>query len=106
MIVEAENIVNAKKGDRIILSFQTTSFLKASFLIYIFPILCMMTGAHLGWTYAPKFDFDPSGASLFTSFSFFVASIFFIRFQGNKLAKKKEYKPKIIRIIRHGNRTL
>ena len=105
MIVEAENIVNAKKGDRIILVFQTTSFLKASFLIYLFPILCMMIGAHLGWTYAPKFNFDPSGASIFTSFSFFVAAIFFMRSKGNKMAQKKEYKPKIIRIIRRGSRT-
>ena len=45
MEVDAVNSVGAQVGDRIMLYFETGSLLKATFLLYIFPILCMLLGA-------------------------------------------------------------
>jgi hypothetical protein len=42
------NPVGARVGDRIQMTISTGSLLKATFLLYVFPILCMLGGAVLG----------------------------------------------------------
>ena len=99
MEVKAINEVGAKVGDRIILSFKTSSLLKASFLLYVFPILLLIVGAAIGQAMAPRFDFNPSGLSAIMGFSFFFAALLIIKTTADKLAKKTEYRPKVIKII-------
>ena len=98
--VKALNEVGAKEGDRIILSFETSSLLKVTFLLYVFPILLLIAGAAIGMELAPYFDFNSSALSAIMGFSFFFAAMILIKTTGNKLAKKKEYQPKIIKILR------
>lgn len=100
MLVEAENTIHAGLGDRVVISFETSSLLKATFLIYVFPILCMIAGAALGQALGPKFDLNASAASALTGFAFFFAALGFMKTKGNQLAQKKEYKPKIIRVLK------
>ena len=45
MEVKAINAAGAKVGDRIVMSFETASLLKATFLLYVFPILLLIIGA-------------------------------------------------------------
>ena len=99
MEVRAINQAGAKVGDRIVLSFKTSSLLKASFLLYVFPILLLIVGAAIGQEMAPKFDFNPSGLSAIMGFSFFFVALLIIKTMANKLAKKNEYRPKIIKIL-------
>lgn len=99
MEVKAINEVGAKVGDRIILSFKTSSLLKASFLLYVFPILLLIVGAAIGQEIAPRFDFDPSGLAAIMGFSFFFAALLIIKTTADKLAKKNEYRPKVIKIL-------
>ena len=99
MEVKAINEVGAKVGDRIILSFETSSLLKASFLLYVFPILLLIVGAAIGQEMAPRFDFSPSGLSAIMGFSFFFAALVIIKTTADKLAKKNEYRPKVIKIL-------
>jgi sigma-E factor negative regulatory protein RseC len=99
MEVKAINEVGAKVGDRIILSFETSSLLKASFLLYVFPILLLIVGAAIGQEIAPRFDFNPSGLSAIMGFSFFFAALLIIKTTADKLAKKNEYRPKVIKIL-------
>lgn len=99
MEVKAINEAGAKVGDRIVLSFKTSSLLKASFLLYVFPILLLIVGAAIGQEMAPKFDFNPSGFSAIMGFSFFFASLLIIKAAADKLAKKNEYRPKITKIL-------
>ena len=98
--VKVLNEVGAKEGDRIILSFETASLLKVTFLLYVFPILLLIAGAAIGMELAPYFDFNPSALSAIMGFSFFFAAMLLIKTTGNKLAKKKEYRPKIIKILK------
>ncbi len=97
--VKAINEAGAKVGDRIVLSFETSSLLKATFLLYVFPILLLIIGAAIGHELASKFNFDPSGFSAISGFIFFFAAVLIIKTAANKLAKKNEYRPKIIKIL-------
>lgn len=99
MEVKAINAAGAKVGDRIVLSFETSSLLKATFLLYVFPILVLIIGAAIGHLTAPKLDFDPSGFSAIMGFAFFFAAVAIIKKTANTLAKKNEYRPKIIKIL-------
>lgn len=99
MEVSAINEAGAKVGDRIVLSFETSSLLKATFLLYVFPILLLIIGAVIGQETAPYFNFNPSGFSAVIGFAFFFAAVLVIKVKANKLAKKNEYRPKIIKVL-------
>ncbi len=99
MEVKAINEAGARVGDRIVLSFETASLLKVTFLLYVFPILLLIIGAAMGQEIAPYIDFNRSGFSAIVGFSFFFAAVLIIKSKANKLAKKNEYRPKVIKII-------
>jgi len=99
MEVNAINQAGAKVGDRIVLSFETSSLLKATFLLYVFPILLLIVGAAIGQEAAPYFHVNPSGFSAIIGFSFFFAAVAVIKVKANKMAKKDEYRPKIIKVL-------
>lgn len=99
MEVEAINDAGAKVGQNVVLSFETSPLLKATFLLYVVPILFLMVGAVIGDKTAPFFNFDESTLSIIIGLLFFGFAIIFVRSKGNKLAKKDEYRPKIIRIL-------
>jgi len=99
MEVKAINSVGAGVGDRIVLSFETASLLKATFLIYVFPIILMIAGAVFGQVLAPFIDFSPSGLSVLLGFAFFFSALFIIKTRANKMAKKNAYQPKITKIL-------
>jgi len=98
--VEAINTVGAKAGDRVLLSMDTSSLLKASFFLYVFPILCMISGAVAGQKFAYRFSFNESVLSAIVGFAAFFLSFFIIKYKGNQLAQKDEYRPRITRVIK------
>ena len=102
MEVKAINEAGAMAGDRIVLLFETASLLKATFLLYVFPILLLIIGAAIGQGIAPHIGFNSSGLAALTGFSFFIAAVLVIKVRANKMALKKEYRPKIIKILARG----
>jgi sigma-E factor negative regulatory protein RseC len=100
MEVEVLNPMGAKEGDRIVVDMPTTSLLKASFLLYIFPIICMIAGAALGIQLAERFDYNESALSALTGFGAFCVSVAYIKYKGNRLADQQAYRPKIVKILR------
>lgn len=99
MKVKAMNLVGAKVGDRIILNFQTGAFLRATFLLYVFPIICMIIGAFVGQKFAPSLGYNSSVMSVFTGFLFFSIAVLVIKVKSDTMSRKQEYQPKIIRIL-------
>ena len=99
MEVEVTNPVGAKLGDRIVLYFETSSLLKAAFLLYVFPVLCMLAGAALGHWLSLKYQLNPSLGSAATGFLCLVLSFMIVKIRGDKLARNDSYKPRIIRIL-------
>ncbi len=101
MEVEAINTAEAGVGDRILLNIKTGSLLKATFLLYVFPILAMIAGALLGQTVGIMRGGDPSGMSALFAFLFFGLAFCVIRVAGRRLSKNVDYKPEIIKVRRH-----
>ena len=101
MEVEAINTADARVGDRIVLNIKTASLVKATFLLYVFPILAMIAGAALGQVVASMRGVDPSGLSALTGFLFFGLAFIVIRITGRRLANKSGYQPEIIKIRGH-----
>ena len=100
MEVKALNPAGAREGDRIVLSFETSSLLKATFLIYVFPIIFLIAGAALGQMLAPLMAFNPSSLAALLGFAFFFTALFIIKSRANKMAKQNAYQPKITKIIK------
>ena len=99
MEVEAINKAGAQIGQKVVLGFDTSPLLKATFLLYMLPILTMMIGAFIGQQLAPNLNLDTSFLSAVFGFLFFGLTLVFVRSKGNKMATKDEYRPKIIRVI-------
>ena len=102
MHVKVKNRLGAKIGDTVIISIKTTSLLKVAFLLYIFPILCMILGAVIGKKLAFSFTLDESLTSVLSGVIFFCVSFFLIRIKGRKMAFKEEYTPAILRVKKSG----
>ncbi len=100
MEVEAINYAGAKVGEKVVISFETSPLLKATFMLYVLPVLFLIAGAYLGNNMAPFFNFNASALSVITGFLFFGLIIMFVKSKGNQLAKKDEYRPKVIKIIK------
>jgi sigma-E factor negative regulatory protein RseC len=98
--VEAINAAGAKVDDRVTISFETSSLLKVSFLVYMVPVLFLILGVVIGDKIAPIFNYDQSIFSVFVGFLFLLAAFFFVKAKGKELSKKDEYQPKIIRILK------
>jgi len=98
MEVEVINAAGASIGDQVIISFETSSLLKATFLLYVFPILCMFAGALIGQEIAPVLQIGVSASSAISGFLFFLVSIVFIKLKANKMGRQDQYRPRIIRI--------
>jgi sigma-E factor negative regulatory protein RseC len=99
MEVKALNTAGARAGDRVVLSFETASLLKATFLIYVFPIILLIVGAAIGQMLAFLIGFSPSALSVLLGFVFFFTGLFIIKARANKMAKKNAYQPKITKIL-------
>lgn len=98
MEVETNNQAGAKAGDLVVINFSTASLLKATFLIYMFPIICLMLGAAIGYKLSGPLAMDESLLSGLIGFGAFVLSILFVRVRGNYMAKSATYQPTIIRV--------
>lgn len=98
--IEAINTVGAKIDDRVTISFETSSLLKVSFLVYMVPVLFLILGVVIGDKIAPMLNYDQTIFSIVVGFLFLVAAFFFVKAKGKVLSTKEEYKPKIIRILK------
>ena len=98
--VEAINVAGAKVDDRVTISFETSSLLKVSFLIYMIPVLFLIPGVIIGDKIAAIFNYDQTIFSVLVGSLFLFAAFFFVKTKGKELSKKDAYKPKIIRILK------
>jgi sigma-E factor negative regulatory protein RseC len=101
MEVKALNAAGAHVGDRVVVTIKTSSVVKLSFLLYVFPVLCMIGGALMGQMIALAQGYrDPSGLSAIMALAFFGGAFLVIRLKGKSMARSSEYVPRIIKILR------
>ncbi|MGD9330535.1 MAG: SoxR reducing system RseC family protein [Desulfobacterales bacterium] len=97
--VEVINEIGARPGDRILIDIKTSAFLKATFLLYILPIIGLTAGAMLGLQLAEYQGYDASACSAASGFGAFFLTVAFVRIQGNRMGRARAYRPKIIKIL-------
>ncbi|NOY68427.1 MAG: SoxR reducing system RseC family protein [Deltaproteobacteria bacterium] len=97
---EATNPVKAVIGDTVVLEFNSFKLIKLSFLLYVFPIIALITGAVIGDRYALQLGIDKSLGSVVAGFIFFAAAMGLIMILERKAKKSDAYKPEIIRVKR------
>jgi len=98
MEIVAINLTGAAVGDQVVVSIESAALLKASFLLYVFPIICLIAGAFAGNAAGFLFNMEGSTASVVAAAGFFAISFGVIRYKGNRMAENQHYRPKIIRI--------
>jgi sigma-E factor negative regulatory protein RseC len=97
--IEAINAVKAKPGDLVIISVDPASLLKATVLLYMFPIACLVVGALGGQKLAFMFNWDESTAAAIFGFSAFFLSMLFVRYKSNRMVKQDRYRAHVLRIL-------
>jgi len=97
--VEVINEVGAQIGDRILIDIKTSAYLKATFLLYVFPIIGLTAGAMLGVQFAAHYAYDASACSAAFGFGAFFMTVFVVRIVGNRMGREQAYRPKIVKIL-------
>ncbi len=92
-IIEAVNDINASVGDTVIINMTDKKILGAAFLVYIVPLIMLITGYCIGDIF-----FKQELFSIITGFIFMGATFIGIWFIDKKL--KQQYTPHIIYIIK------
>ncbi len=96
--VETRNRLEAIPGDAVVIQVDTAPMLKLVFLVYVFPIICMIVGAAAGQYAAPGLGADETITSVVGAVFVFSAAFLIIRGIGGKIAGNDAYRPKIVRI--------
>ncbi|MDY6836930.1 MAG: SoxR reducing system RseC family protein [Thermodesulfobacteriota bacterium] len=94
--VRARNTARAQVGDVVKISIQGSAFLKATFLVYMVPILALIAGAVLGYFLS---KFLEGNKDLFVGIFGglgLVGSFLWVRRKGKRLSPTSEYLPEII----------
>jgi sigma-E factor negative regulatory protein RseC len=100
MIVEALNKADAKIGDLVTLQIESSALYKATFLLYILPIIGLLGGSFLGQYFAEMYGWNLSATAAIFGFALFVLIIAFVRYKGNQMGEKQAYRPKIVRVVK------
>lgn len=99
MTVRVENSLNAKEGDRVELSVPEGTFMKLSIIVYIFPVVALMTGAFLGNFLSIQWKTDPSATAAITAALFLVASFLALKVFEKRKKTREKYSPRMTRIV-------
>ena len=94
--VKAHNTVGAEAGDLVTIAMTSSSLLKASFLVYMLPILAMIGGIVLGHLLSGLTALDKNVLVAFFGLLAFSGTFVWLKKKGDKFSSKQEYIPKII----------
>lgn len=99
MEVPVLNPVGAKPGDLVVLKIDSSPLLKATFLIYLFPILLLMAGAVAGEWISRFFGWGSSAPAAVLGFGSLAAGLVLVKIVGRRLSQQYAYRPRILRIL-------
>jgi sigma-E factor negative regulatory protein RseC len=91
---EAINTAGAKVGQKVKIVMKSYTYIKGTFLVYILPVVALITGAVLGKLYLPSF-FTGADSDLLAAgagFSAFLASLIVVKLILNRMDRRSETK--------------
>ncbi|MCT4543750.1 MAG: SoxR reducing system RseC family protein [Vallitalea sp.] len=90
MIIEAENICNAKEGDMVDISLEQSNFLKAVLIMYTIPLGFLFVGLGLGYLISSIFSLQNTELiAVLCGFISLALSYYIIRLNEDKWRDKK-----------------
>lgn len=103
MIIEALNPPGAKQGQEVVVTYKMEDQLKASFILYIIPLISLVAGAAAGLWLDPLNNQDLS--SVLGGFGLLLVCYIAIRaYSRNKYRRKQSFQPVIQEIIPDRNK--
>jgi len=96
--VEAANPINAKVGDIVVVSYNSTRLFLLAFFLYVFPIILMIIGALIGERVAAAHNGNPSAYAALFGFGLFFISMGVVKWKDHQARKTGKFRPEIIKI--------
>jgi sigma-E factor negative regulatory protein RseC len=99
--VTAVNRAGATVGDQVLLTIGSGSFLKASFVVYLLPILALVVGSVIGQKYSSQIwaGGNPETVSVLTGLFCLAISFLIIRLFNTRFTQSEKYYPVIEKVI-------
>jgi len=94
---DVPNKMNAESGDMVLIAIPEQGLITASLMVYLFPLLCMLTAAIMAKNIFNGSDLYIAMCGLFALFIGFVCA----RFYGQKHSEDVRFLPEIVRIVSH-----
>ncbi len=101
IIVEVDNTIGAKVGDRVEVNMETINVLKATFIVYTIPLIALLIGT-VGTFYglnAVNFNGNIEIISAIVGLIFTIIVFLILKKNDKKFRDSKEYIPIVTRII-------
>jgi sigma-E factor negative regulatory protein RseC len=99
MLVKAQNIAQAKKGDEVELYLSTKTKLKGTAIVYLIPVFGIFVGAFSANPLSAAMGMNPSvGMAVFTLAGLGL-SVFLMRYLANRMESKQTLTPLVKRVI-------
>ena len=99
LTITVQHPINAQVGEHVKYAVDSFALLKLSFLLYVFPILCLLAGALVGNLVAAKRALDPSLWAFGIGVVFFATAFIILKIVDRRLALKSHYQPKIVKVL-------
>lgn len=104
IIVEVDNTIGAKVGDRVEVNMETVNVLKAAFIAYVTPLVALLVGT-VGSFYGLKAIGIENNIELFSAIiglALMLMAFFMLKKNDKKFRDSKEYIPIVTKIIVSG----
>lgn len=98
LIIEAQNLIGAKAGQRVILEVKETNMLLAAFVVYILPLLAILAGILIGYEIASKLAYSVQEFEIGGGIVAFILSAFNIKVFDKLAHNSEKMQPTITRI--------
>ena len=99
MEAEALNTANGKEGDRVLVKIPSKSIWKISFILYMIPVIFLISGTIIGMKLAKNYSLKPELGALILGVIGCIFSYFLIKLFAKQVRKNKEYTPEVVKII-------
>ena len=99
MMADAINDIDAKEGDRVLLNINSGSALKLTFIVYMLPVIMLVTGAISGIKLGDRTSLDPELLAVILGLGAFILSFIGIIFFGRKQKNNKDYMPVLVKVV-------
>jgi sigma-E factor negative regulatory protein RseC len=97
IIIEMKNEINAVAGDRVIFEDRRSSMVTAAFMMFILPIILVISGVVAGHYLSVSLGINATTAAAMGGILLFIISIMIILIYENSLSKNTSSEPVIIR---------